>query len=362
MSISDIENIEIKKTEDDIQDDEITPLQYDITNYPADYTLEVLYQKWKNGEIIIPSFQRGFVWNIVQSSRLIESFLMGLPVPAIFLYIGLDEKYLVIDGIQRLRTIFYFFDGFFGEETNSKSRRVFRLEGINSESQYFRKTFEDFDDAEKRKLKNQILRAIVIKQLDPKNDDTSIYHIFERLNTGGTILKDQEVRNCVYSGRLNKLLIELNKYSVWREILGKPNIDSRQNDVQLILRYMALFHNSQNYKKPMKDFLSKFMGKNRNPTETFLAEEKNRFMKTCENLIKYLGKRPLHPKGALNASFFDSVFIAFAKNYRSLPDNIIERFEMLKANEEFQIKIGGATTDPEVVQTRLRISEEVLFG
>jgi len=361
MSISDIDNIEIKKTDDDIQDDEITPLHYDISNYPADYTLEVLYQKWKNGEIVIPDFQRGFVWTLIQSSRLIESFLMGLPIPPIFLYIGSDEKYLVIDGSQRLKTIFYFFGGFFGEGSNSKSRRVFRLEGINSESQYFRKTFEDFDDIDKRKLKNQILRAVVIKQLDPKEDDTSIYHIFERLNTGGTILKDQEVRNCVYSGKLNNLLIELNKHPTWRKILGKPNPDSRQNDVQLILRYIALFHNSKNYKKPMKDFLSKFMGKNRNPTEMFLAEEKERFIKICEILIDRLGKRPLHPKGALNASFFDSVFVAFAKNLNSIPGDIVERFEILKATEDFQIKIGGATTDPEVVQSRLKIAKEILF-
>ena len=98
------------------------------------------------------------------------------------------------------------------------------------------------------------------------------------------------------------------------------------------------------------------------PNDIFLAEEKERFMKTCDVLIERLGERPLHPKGALNASLFDSVFIAFAKNLNSLPDNIGERFEMLKANEEFQIKIGGATTDPEVVQTRLRLAEEILFG
>ena len=348
--------------DDGMKDDEITPLHYNISNYPADFTLEVLYMKWKNSEIIIPAFQRGFVWNLVQSSRLIESFLMGLPIPSIFLYTGADEKYLVIDGSQRLRTIFFFFDGFFGDISNSKSSRVFRLEGINPKSQYFRKTFEDFDDSEKRKLKNQILRAVVIQQLVPKDDDTSIYHIFERLNTGGTILKDQEVRNCVYSGKLNDLLIDLNKYPSWRKILGKPNINSRQKDVQLILRYMALFHNSDNYKKPMKDFLSTFMSKNRNADETFLENERKRFIKTCDVLIDRLGKKPLHPKGALNASFFDSIFVAFAKHCNSIQDDIKHRFEILKNDEIFQVKIGGATTDPEVVQSRLRIAEEKLFG
>ena len=318
--------------------------------------------KWKNGDIIIPDFQRGFVWNLVQSSRLIESFLMGLPIPPIYLYMKADEKYLVIKGSQRLRTIFFFFDGFFGDASNSKSRRVFRLKGINSASQYFRKTFEDFDDSEKRRLKDQILRAIVIQQLGSKDDDTSIYHIFELMNIGGMILKDQEVRNCVYSGKLNDLLIELNKYSSWRKILGKPNIDSSKNDVQLILRYMALFHNSDNYKKPMKDFLSTFMSKNRNVDEAFLKNEKKRFIKTCDMLVEYLGERPLNPKGALNASFFDSVFVAFAKHCNSIDHDIKHRFEILKNDQKFQIKIDGATTYPEVVQSRLRIAEEKLFG
>lgn len=359
-SISNNSDLEIQQTENELDDDELTPLKYDISVYPADYTIEVLHQKWKNGEIIIPKFQRGFVWTMKQSSKLIESFMMGLPIPPIFLYVQSDQTYLVIDGRQRLESIFYFLEGLFGPVDTTDKRRVFRLEGINIENRLSKKTFDDFDDSDKRQFKNSILRTIIVKQLQP-NDSTSVYHIFERLNTGGTVLKDQEVRNCVYEGKLNDLLIELNNYPAWREVLGKPNKDSRQKDVELILRYMALFHNSAEYKKPMKDFLSMFMKKFQNPDDDFVMSEKNRFKKTCDLLLSSLGKRPFNPKGGLNNSVFDSMIIAFSKHIDSCPPDIQDRVLALRANEDFNNFISAATTDPEIVRSRLKLVEKILF-
>ena len=208
------------------EDYESAPPNYRIATYPADYTLEVLYQKWRNEEIEIPDFQRNFVWKQVQSSKLIESFLVGLPVPAVFLYNDRDsQKYLVIDGQQRLKSIFYFFQGDFGEERKNR-RKTFELTGINQESSYYRKTFDDLQDEDRRRLKNAVLRAFIVQQLDPE-DDTSMYHIFERLNTGGTLLANQEIRNCVYHGRFSEFLEEINEFPVWRR-----NSDIRSKDIE----------------------------------------------------------------------------------------------------------------------------------
>jgi uncharacterized protein with ParB-like and HNH nuclease domain len=85
-------------------------IRYEITTYPSDFTLSVLYNKWQNEEIIIPGFQRKFVWDQDRASLLIESFLLGLPVPNVFFYVDQNNKSLVIDGQQRLMTVFYFFD------------------------------------------------------------------------------------------------------------------------------------------------------------------------------------------------------------------------------------------------------------
>lgn len=362
QEIVNIDDLEVEPIESEEKDSEITPLDYDLSIYPADFTLEVLYQKWKNKDIVVPQFQRGFVWNIVQSSRLIESIMMGLPIPPIFLYIQDDGTNLVIDGRQRLESIFFFLGGYFKGEDGTGKRRVFKLDGINPENRLFKKTYDEFDEADKRKFKNYVLRAILIKQLDPKNESTSIYHIFERLNTGGITLQDQEVRNCVYEGKLNTLLLHLNEYEGWRKILGKPKKDSRQKDVGYILRYMSLFHNHEQYKKPMKDFLSKFMNDKKNPSNTFLEQEKNRFTNTCDIILEKLGEKPFHPKRTMNPSMFDSIFVAFANHFEECPDNIQERFTTLVNDLEFKKAISDATTDADVVAKRLKLANSILFG
>ena len=108
-----------------------SPSEYEIATYPADYTLSGLYEMWKQGDIQIPKFQRQFVWKQVQAAKLIESFLVGLPVPAIFLYTERkSQKFLVIDGQQRLKSIFYFFDGYFSED-DQENRKVFRLKALS---------------------------------------------------------------------------------------------------------------------------------------------------------------------------------------------------------------------------------------
>ena len=107
-----------------------------LTPIRQTFTLEVLHKKWKDKEIEIPDFHRQFVWKQVKSSKLIESFLIGLPVPSIFLYTEREtQKFLVIDGQQRLRSVFYFFEGFFGEEMKGR-RTVFQLKGLSDKSKY----------------------------------------------------------------------------------------------------------------------------------------------------------------------------------------------------------------------------------
>lgn len=345
----------------EIDDSEITPLHYDITVVPADYTLEVLHMKFKSGEIIIPSFQRKYVWSKIQSSRLIESFFMGLPIPPIYFYIDKNENLLVIDGSQRLRTIFHYFEGDFRNSNDDKPVKEFRLIGINSSQRFFRKTFDELDNTDQKFLKNQVLRCVLIKQLHPNADNSSIYHIFERLNTGGTILRDQEVRNCVYAGSFNVLLLSLNEYFNWRLFLGKAEIDNRQKDVELILHYLALFHNLKNYKRPMKDFLNNFMLQNQNAPKEFLKKQEEIFKKICDSLIKYCGGRPLNPKGGLNKSVFDAIFVAFAKHIDEIPSDIKKRLESLRKDSIFQKYTTEGTTNADAINTRFEIAEKILF-
>ena len=184
MATKEIEDLVV----DEVIDEEDALITYDIATYPSDMTLSVINDMWMHGDIEIPEFQRNFVWSIHQSSLLIESFLVGLPVPQVFLYIDDENKNLVIDGQQRLMSIVYYFEGYFGTEGLHGKRKVFRLTGLDHRSPYSNKRFVDLEDSAQRKLRNSVLRAMNVRQLTPAGQHTSIFHIFERLNTGGTPL------------------------------------------------------------------------------------------------------------------------------------------------------------------------------
>src|SRR5262249_11349370 len=148
------------------EDRNYSPPTYEVVTYPADYTLEVLVGKLqgddrKPSEIQIPGFQRKFVWSQAQASKLIESFLLGLPVPPVFLFTTAENIQMVVDGQQRLKSIGYFFEGYFGSETGGR-RPVFRLTGLNERSPYLGQTFKDLETKNPialRKLKDSVLRA-----------------------------------------------------------------------------------------------------------------------------------------------------------------------------------------------------------
>ncbi len=342
------------------EDYESAPADYQISTYPADFTLEVLHQKWKADEILIPEFQRGFVWKQVQASKLIESFLVGLPVPAVFLYSERkSQKFFVIDGQQRLKSIFYFLEGYFGPETQG-ARRVFRLTGLSPDSLFNSKTFEDLRDEDKRRLKNAVLRSFVVQQLDPA-DDTSMYHIFERLNTGGTLLTNQEIRNCVYHGNFIGFLNQVNAVPAWRRILGKEALDTRRKDIELLVRFFAMRDISA-YKKPMKDFLSKFMRKNRDASAEVLAASREIFERTCDAVIASLSEKPFHVRAGLNAAVFDAVMTAFSKHLDEIPVDVRDRYVRLIKDKNFDTNTRTSTTDVDTVKQRLSQAEKVLFG
>ena len=352
-------NLDLEPIASEDEDYDSAPPEYQIATYPADYTLEVLYQKWKADDIQIPDFQRGFVWKQVQASKLIESFLVGLPVPAVFLYNEhKSQRYFVIDGQQRLRSVFYFFEGFFGAPVRDQ-RQIFTLKGLDGASRFHEKRFEDLQEADQRRLKNAVLRAFIVQQMDP-NDDTSMYHIFERLNTGGTLLPNQEIRNCVYHGRFVEFLESVNRSENWRSILGNQEPDRRRKDMELLVRFFAM-RDLTGYAKPMKDFLSKFMRKNKNPVDEVLQHSHEVFDGTCRAVVETLGSRPFHVRAGLNSAVFDAVMVAFSNHLDHPIDDVAQRYRRLIENEEFDQCTRQGTTDKDVVHERFRKASELLF-
>ncbi len=353
-------DLELEPIGSEDEDYQSAPPDYQVATYPADYTLDGLHRKWQLGELIVPDFQRKFVWTQAQASKLIESFLVGLPVPAVFFYREREsKKFLVIDGQQRLKSTFFFFEGYFGLERSGR-RPVFRLKGLSESSRFFERTFDELAEENQRELRDSVLRAFIVQQLNPQ-DDTSMYHIFERLNTGGTLLANQEVRDCVYHGKFSQFLGELNELDSWREILGKPKPDPRKRDLELALRFLAM-RDSRSYTHPMKDYLSRFMYKNRSPSAEMCDGSRHVFERTCEAVVSGLGERPFHIRRGLNAAVFDSVMCAFSNHLGQVPQDIRGRYKALISDPDFDKNTRQSTTNVDVVRGRLRQAETRLFG
>ena len=345
---------QIDSEEQDI--DAGTPI-YQIRSYPSDPDLETLHLRWKRGDIVIPQFQRGFVWKATQASRLIESFLMGLPVPGIFVFVQNhpqgrgNQTQLVIDGQQRLLSVFGFFEGKLPPDG-----RPFRLTGIDDRWQG--KMYSDLEHWEQRMLHTSILRVVNIEQREPENDSSSIYQIFERLNTGGTALTPQEIRNSSFHGPFNNMLMEANKEPAWRYIFGPPNPDYRMRDVELIARFLALHESADSYRQPMKIFINDYMRKHQ--WDPNLQDAKHIFLDCVRRVADSLGRRPFHVRQGINVAVCDSVMVAFAQSNKT-PDDIEQRYIELKNHSDFIDATTSGTTALAAVKQRLNLAQRILF-
>ncbi len=348
--------------EDDVNDTSVA-IAYDIATYPSDFTLAGIAQMWKDGDITIPDFQREFVWTIRQSSLLIDSFLSGLPVPPVFFYIDEQNKNLVIDGQQRIMSVVFFLEGFFGRESTHGRRQIFRLSGLDPKSPYANKKFTDLDEGDQRKLKQAVLRAVNIRQLTPVGESTSAYHIFERLNTGGTPLRPQEIRNCVFIGKFASLLKDANKDKNWRSIVGRKVLDRHQKDVELILRVFALVGAVDNYEKPMKEFLNRAMKKHQQGETKKVQSFFELFPKVAHMIVSSLGESPFHLRGPLNVSVLDSVMCVLLENYPKIdPANLRQRFDKLVQTKQFETFTQIGTTDTKTLQDRMELVRKYLVA
>lgn len=345
------------------QEEETVSVTYDIASYPSDFTLWGISQMWKEDDILIPDYQREFVWSIRQSSLLIDSFLCGLPVPPVFFYIDEKNKNLVIDGQQRILSVVFYFEGYFGRESTQGKRHVFRLAGLDEKSPYHGKRFADLEEPDQRKLKQAVLRAVNIRQLNPIGESTSAYHIFERLNTGGTPLKPQEIRNCVFRGGFNRRLREANKDANWRKILGKSYLDKHQKDVELLLRVFSLVGSDPEYEKPMKEFLNRAMKQHDSGTTKKAAKFFEVFPTITKAVVTALGPKPFHLRGPLNVSALDSVMSVLISNYKKIDSiDLKKRFAALRVDKDFDEHTRINTTDTKTVLARIEKVQEHLLG
>ncbi|MCZ4306107.1 DUF262 domain-containing protein [Zoogloeaceae bacterium G21618-S1] len=292
---------------------------FKISSWGADLSFRELIARYDDDELVKPELQRHYVWDRVEASRFIDSVLLGLPVPSIFLAKTEDEKLLIIDGYQRLMTVRDFVKGVFSEDNTS-----FTLSNSKKIHERWRgKSFAQLEEDEKRKIRNTTIHAIIFAQQHPTSGNTSLYQIFERINTSGKTLLPQEIRNCVYQGLLNTLLFDLNDTKEWRVIWGSEVRDNRMRDLELILRFFALsddyilYSDSAPYNVSLKQYLNEYMGKSIDEERISILREK--FSKTVRFVCNVFGEEAFHnlsPSNPdkfiprLSSTVFDAVMIA----------------------------------------------------
>ena len=331
---------------------EVVPFKYSITSYGADYPVDGLVKRISMQDIIIPKFQRGYVWSLREASRFVESLLLGLPVPSIFLSKEPEtQKLLVIDGQQRLLSLRYFYDGIW-----PATRKEFALKWVPSK--FEGATYKGLPEDDRRRLDDSIVHAIVVKQDEPSDDSSSIYHIFERLNTSGVSLTPQEIRTAIHHGEFSDFLKDLNAVDDWRAVYGPVN--KLMRDQELILRFLALYYDAGRYSRPMKGFLNDFMGRNKHLTVISAEGMRSAFIPTIEVIHRSIGKRAFRLARVLNAAVFDSVMVGIARRLRrgAISDlaELKRKYTNLLESPSFLVVAERATADEESVSKRLDLA------
>lgn len=350
---ADIEELENVADADDSSDESTADDLFSISSHGVDQTVEVLVSKMKKEQYIIPDFQRDYVWSKNDASKFIESLLLGLPVPGIFLYKESDTpKHLVIDGQQRLKSVEKFYKGIFGHQK-------FTLSGLKSKWNGL--SYDDLDEDDQARLDDAIVHVTIFKQDTPTNNMDSVYEVFERINTGGMRLSPQEIRSCVAHGSFNKFLFELNDNPKWRNIFGAKS--KRLKDVELILRFFAFKDALDQYERPMRKFLTDFMTTNREPALEKFAAYKTDWELLLTRVTSACGDRPFRPSSrALNVAFFDSFCVALShtlSSQKQLTDTQIKTvYDKLAQDNVFLKLISSGTAADEAVRKRFEMAAQ----
>ena len=370
--------------------DEIQIDEYDITAAPNDFNILTIYNFLEAGSVRIPGFQRNYVWDLGRASKLIESLLLGLPVPQIFLYETGRNEFLVIDGQQRLMSIYYFVKQRFPrKEKRAELRTIFDEHGIIPDKvihddEYFdnfRLKLPETIPAHPNKFKGlayatlgnyktqfdlRTIRNVIIKQNSPKGDDSSMYEIFNRLNTGGINLKPQEIRMSMYHSDFYNMLYKINSLPSWRRILASPEPDLHMKDVEVLLCGLAMLIDGENYAPSMVKFLNQFsrqscgFGKKKNG---YLYELLESFFEACKNLPRdaFLNKK----NKRFNVALYEATFAAVCqKPYRkekTVTEPILAgNLAKLENDERFLSATSEGTTQTRNVKLRLDRAEKLL--
>ena len=275
---------------------------------------------------IRPFYQRRDRWDRQRQSQLIESFIMNIPVPPLFLYEKDFNKYEVMDGQQRITALQSFYSG------------EFKLSGLEIWKELNGRTYSTLPSQVRSGIDRRSISYIVVLRESTPDEEDAIFlrqTVFERLNTGGIRLEHQEIRNCLYQSPFNDMLVKLTEADDFRDSFGLPRYTEEENepnaeikkatmyqkmsDVEIVLRFYALRHSSH-YTRGMHGFLDLYMARARNFSPQDLEILKNLFLDTIQlarNIYGDLIFRPYSPEkeewqSRAHKAFYDAVMVSLS--------------------------------------------------
>lgn len=328
-----------------------------------DMSFGELINMYEDGDLFItPEYQRVFRWQPFQQTRFIESVLLGIPIPPIFVAEDGEGKWEVVDGLQRISTIF----SFFGLLKNLPDKNHLNL----TQGEIVKELEGLTNDTIPIKLKTTIKRSVCrveIVRWDSLEDIR--YELFNRLNTGASPLSDQEIRNCIFRAYvvdLNKVLREVAKIPEFIDLISPS--ESKKEEMfleELVLRFFAFKHLKEEFKTTVPQFLTEFM-KTVSKGERFfdIAAEKEFLIEVIMLLKNKYGRSIFRPKGNFALHVFDSIAYALPKKFNTINGNeqeIFKYIDKLQVDVAYQ-EIGTSTFSNTRIKSRMNRALEIFNG
>ena len=327
-----------------------------------DITLKQLYDMVLERMVdIAPEYQRHFVWDEARQSALIESLFLGIPIPSLFMATNRDASWEVIDGLQRLTTIL----NFIGNAEELKDLKInhkkLKLSGLEKLDSMNGLQYEDLPKSMQFMLQTRPLRITV---LNDRSDFNVRYDLFERMNTGGVTLHEQEIRNCVYIGEFNDFIKELAGNEDFRSVVKMTENSERSGSYEeLVLRFFAYHEDSDSFVHSVKGFLNDYMEKK---TNNF--KDKKNLNELFETTFRALNNNL--PDGIVRGArknitpivLYEAVTVGCAKAINSGEQYDLSQLVSLLNDVELKKYTTGATNSKKMLEKRVAIVKDKLLN
>jgi len=330
------------------------------------FEVQSLYKKYKREEKeleLSPDYQRNFVWTSKQKSRLIESILIKIPLPIFYIDARDEDKWVVVDGLQRLTTIFTFIDN------------EFRLSNLEFLHDLNGKKFDKLERKYQRRIEDFQLLCNLVR---PKTPPNVAFSIFKRINTLGSKLEVQEIRNAMYRGKSTSLLIELSRSKEFIDIVTESKVkglSKRMEDNAIILRYLAfkIFSYKEYDNNNMNTFLENTMDRLNHMRDIEIQAYKENFKLCMQKAFILFSQfdyiaftKPPKDNGRPNPiskTLFESIGYTVDKyTIEDIEENkqkLADKLKELYLDEEFILKTSVATNNPPNVKYRFEVIENL---